>query len=172
MQTRSFDIPANHIENQQYKTSEVLFSHFLFGTPNLDYFFLICELGMKNRARGPGFRHLSPAGKVESQGFEHMRNLRKPEQITDGDYSIRILHGEYSNRLKIDMKVLIDRFRAFDEAGSPAIPYISAWGEGLRVRVRASFGVSTFPDDATSLSEPLALADQAMSLVKERGKKS
>ena len=45
-------------------------------------------------------------------------------------------------------------------------------GEGLNVRVRASFGVCTFPDDATSLSEMLALADQAMFFVKERGKNS
>ena len=45
-------------------------------------------------------------------------------------------------------------------------------GEGLKVKLRASFGVSTFPDDATSLSEMLALADQAMFYVKERGKNS
>lgn len=130
MQTRRFDIPANHIENQKYKTSQVLFSRFLFGTLNLDYFFLICELGIKIRAIGPGFRHPSPAGKVERQGFEYMRNLREPEQIMDGDYSGRILRGQYGNRLKIHVKVLIDRFRAFDETGSPAIPYISAWEEG------------------------------------------
>jgi len=36
----------------------------------------------------------------------------------------------------------------------------------------SSFGVPTFPDDATSLSELLALADQAMFFVKERGKNS
>jgi predicted signal transduction protein with EAL and GGDEF domain len=36
----------------------------------------------------------------------------------------------------------------------------------------SSLGVSTFPDDADTLSGLLALADQAMLSVKERGKDS
>ena len=43
---------------------------------------------------------------------------------------------------------------------------------GLNVRVNASLGVSTYPNDADTLSELLALADQAMFSVKERGKDS
>ena len=43
---------------------------------------------------------------------------------------------------------------------------------GLKVRINSSLGVSTFPDDADTLSELLALADQAMFSVKERGKDS
>jgi diguanylate cyclase (GGDEF)-like protein len=43
---------------------------------------------------------------------------------------------------------------------------------GLNVRIHASLGVSTFPNDADTLSELLALADQAMFSVKERGKDS
>jgi diguanylate cyclase (GGDEF)-like protein len=43
---------------------------------------------------------------------------------------------------------------------------------GLSVRIHSSLGVSTFPHDADSLSELLALADQAMFSVKERGKDS
>jgi len=58
-----------------------------------------------------------------------MRNLQEPEQIMDGDYSGRILRGQYSNCLRIHIKDSIARFRAFDEAESPAIPYISAWEE-------------------------------------------
>ncbi len=42
----------------------------------------------------------------------------------------------------------------------------------FNVRVNASLGVSTYPDDADTLSELLALADQAMFSVKERGKDS
>ena len=42
----------------------------------------------------------------------------------------------------------------------------------LNVRVNASLGVSTYPDDADTLAELLALADQAMFSVKERGKDS
>lgn len=43
---------------------------------------------------------------------------------------------------------------------------------GLKVRISSSLGVSTFPDDAETLSGLLALADQAMFSVKERGKDS
>ncbi len=43
---------------------------------------------------------------------------------------------------------------------------------GLKVRISSSLGVSTFPDDADTLSGLLALADQAMFSVKERGKDS
>ena len=43
---------------------------------------------------------------------------------------------------------------------------------GLNVRVHASLGVSTYPNDADTLSELLALADQAMFSVKEKGKDS
>lgn len=42
----------------------------------------------------------------------------------------------------------------------------------LNIRVSASLGVATFPDDARTLTDLLALADQAMFSVKERGKDS
>jgi diguanylate cyclase (GGDEF)-like protein len=42
----------------------------------------------------------------------------------------------------------------------------------LKVRISSSMGVSTFPDDADTLTELLALSDQAMFSVKERGKDS
>jgi diguanylate cyclase (GGDEF)-like protein len=42
----------------------------------------------------------------------------------------------------------------------------------LKVCISSSLGVSTFPDDADTLTELLALADQAMFSVKERGKDS
>jgi diguanylate cyclase (GGDEF)-like protein len=41
---------------------------------------------------------------------------------------------------------------------------------GLKVQISASLGVSTYPEDAGTLTELLALADQAMFSVKERGK--
>jgi diguanylate cyclase (GGDEF)-like protein len=43
---------------------------------------------------------------------------------------------------------------------------------GLAVHLKASFGVSTFPDDAATLTDVLALADKAMFRVKKRGKDS
>ncbi|MEJ2730738.1 MAG: GGDEF domain-containing protein [Deltaproteobacteria bacterium] len=43
---------------------------------------------------------------------------------------------------------------------------------GLKVRISSSMGVSSYPDDADTLTELLALADQAMFSVKERGKDS
>ena len=44
--------------------------------------------------------------------------------------------------------------------------------ENLQVSVSASLGVSTYPQDANTVAELLALADQAMFSVKERGKDS
>ncbi len=44
-------------------------------------------------------------------------------------YYGRILNGEYSDRLKNRVANCIRSFKAFDETGSPAIPYISAWQE-------------------------------------------
>jgi diguanylate cyclase (GGDEF)-like protein/PAS domain S-box-containing protein len=41
---------------------------------------------------------------------------------------------------------------------------------GHQVRLGASFGVATFPDDATDRTQLLALADRAMFRIKERGK--
>ncbi len=46
------------------------------------------------------------------------------------NYPGQILNGDYSPSLKERVSECIDRFRAFDETGSPAIPYISAWREG------------------------------------------
>jgi diguanylate cyclase (GGDEF)-like protein len=46
--------------------------------------------------------------------------------------------------------------------------YLSDHGHNLRIH--ASFGVATFPDDATDLTGMLALADQAMFHVKREGK--
>lgn len=44
--------------------------------------------------------------------------------------------------------------------------------KGLAVRLRASLGVATCPEDAATLTDVLALADQAMFNVKKRGKDS
>ena len=41
---------------------------------------------------------------------------------------------------------------------------------GLNIHISASLGVSTYSDDARTLKDLLALADQAMFSVKERGK--
>ncbi len=42
-------------------------------------------------------------------------------------YHGRILNGEFSDELKAKLKKTIAIFQAFDQTGSPAIPYISAW---------------------------------------------
>jgi diguanylate cyclase (GGDEF)-like protein len=84
---------------------------------------------MRIQAKGPGFRYPSPAGQVKPNGFELLGNSQEPKQMMNDNYPGRILLGQYSNRLKKHIKDLIDRFYAFDEAASPAIPYISAWEE-------------------------------------------
>lgn len=42
-------------------------------------------------------------------------------------YHGRILDGDFSDDLKTTLKKAIGIFQAFDQSGSPAIPYISAW---------------------------------------------
>lgn len=49
-----------------------------------------------------------------------------------------------------------------------ASTYLTRWGRS--VQVTASFGVATFPDNASDIIELLALADQAMFRVKNTGK--
>jgi C4-dicarboxylate-specific signal transduction histidine kinase len=51
------------------------------------------------------------------------------DQIIDRDYCGRILRGDYSERLKRRVSEYIACYRAFEKAGNPAIPYISAWEE-------------------------------------------
>ncbi len=53
--------------------------------------------------------------------------------IVDCDYCGRILHGDYSTTLKKRLAESIARFRAFNDAGNPAIPYIAAWREDEKV---------------------------------------
>jgi len=76
------------------------------------------------------------------------------------DYCGRILNQSLSDKLKQRVADLISRYRAFDEANGPAIPYISAWSErdneiwyeyvGLRLlkmlRCRAADAAKTFRD--------------------------
>ena len=49
------------------------------------------------------------------------------KDIMEGDYSGKILKGKYSKSLKGRVAECIEHFRAFDETGIVAIPYISAW---------------------------------------------
>lgn len=44
-------------------------------------------------------------------------------------YHGRILNGDFSPELKEKIKRIIPVYHAFDQSGSPAIPYISAWQE-------------------------------------------
>jgi len=58
-----------------------------------------------------------------------MDRIQKPEQQTLDGYYGRILKGRYNDRLKEHVAECIERFRAYDELGSPTIPYIAAWQE-------------------------------------------
>lgn len=52
---------------------------------------------------------------------------RELEQVVDKNYCGRILKGNYSLDLKRRVAGYIACYRAFENAGNPAIPYISAW---------------------------------------------
>ena len=49
--------------------------------------------------------------------------------MMETNYFGRILNGQYTDDLKRRLTDCIERFQAFDECGSPAIPYIAAWHE-------------------------------------------
>ncbi len=49
--------------------------------------------------------------------------------IINAQYGGQILYGNYSRTLKQRVAACIERLRAFEETGNPAIPYISAWQE-------------------------------------------
>ncbi len=49
------------------------------------------------------------------------------KRVLEGDYHGSILHEKYSEELKKSVAEYIERFRAFDESVSVAMPYISAW---------------------------------------------
>ena len=66
-----------------------------------------------------------------------------------------------------------DKARAIRKAGEIRVriretSYLA--GHGHDVRIRASFGIAAFPEDATDVNGLLALADQAMFDVKDGGK--
>ena len=53
--------------------------------------------------------------------------------LCEGDYYGQILHGPYSEKLKRRVAECILIFRAFDNIGTLAIPYIAAWHEEEKV---------------------------------------
>ena len=57
------------------------------------------------------------------------RTTRMSNQHIPHDYYGRILNGNYSDGLKRRIAECIRHFQAFDELGTPAIPYIAAWQE-------------------------------------------
>lgn len=56
-----------------------------------------------------------------------MDHLYDQKAIIDGEYSGKILIGEFSEPLKQRVTEYIERYRAFEEIGSAAILYIAAW---------------------------------------------
>jgi len=62
-----------------------------------------------------------------------MTNHKTIHQLSKRDYCGRILHGPYSENLKKRVAECISSFRAFDNMGSLAIPYIAAWHEEEKV---------------------------------------
>ena len=58
-----------------------------------------------------------------------MDKIQKSDQYLRDGYYGRILDGDYSDRLKKHIAECIQRFQAYDELGSPTIPYIAAWQE-------------------------------------------
>ena len=62
-----------------------------------------------------------------------MGNDLKDYKIPESRYCGLILNGNYSEELKTRVADCIRRFHVFDQTGSPAIPYISAWHEDEKI---------------------------------------
>ncbi len=62
-----------------------------------------------------------------------MGNDLKRYKVPESKYCGLILNGNYSDELKSHVADCIHRFHAFDQSGSPAIPYISAWHENEKI---------------------------------------
>ncbi len=62
-----------------------------------------------------------------------MGNDLQRYKIPESKYCGLILNGNYSDELKSHVADCIHRFYAFDQSGSPAIPYISAWHENEKI---------------------------------------
>jgi diguanylate cyclase (GGDEF)-like protein len=108
--------------------------------------------------------HLNASKALQEIAATIKTTLQKPAYgvAYGGDEFVLVLPG-FDKRQALDMAETI-RKRIKET--------IYLQNSGLKVRVSSSLGVSTFPDDADTLTELLALADQAMFSVKERGKDS
>jgi len=73
-----------------------------------------------------------------------MVNLPDLKWILGCEYSGKILLGNFSDALKRKLVDYISHFHAFDQVGSPSIPYISAWGSSDN-KIWYEFVGSEFP---------------------------
>ena len=106
--------------------------------------------------------HLNASRALQEIGATIQETLKKPEYgvAYGGDEFVLVLPD--SNKQQAMDTAEVIRLKIKDT------PYLQK--NGLNVHVSASLGVSTYPDDASTLKELLALADQAMFSVKQRGK--
>ena len=111
---------------------------------------------------------------VDMQGhLNGSRTLREIAQniqrcLTDASFAVAYGGDEF-----VVVLPDTDRFSAAETAREirdsiKTATFLTRWGR--KVKVTASFGVATFPDNARDIEELLALADQAMFKVKNTGK--
>ncbi len=110
------------------------------------------------------YGHLNASKALQEIAATIKKNLQTPAYgvAYGGDEFVLVLPG-------FDKQKALDRAETIRQRIKKTI-YLQE--VGLNVHVSSSLGVSTFPDDAETLSDLLALADQAMFSVKERGKDS
>lgn len=108
--------------------------------------------------------HLNASKALQEIAATIEANLQTPAYgvAYGGDEFVLVLPG-------LDKQQALDRAEAIRKRIKDTVYLQNA---GLKVRISSSLGVSTFPHDADTLTELLALADQAMFSVKERGKDS
>ena len=108
--------------------------------------------------------HLNASETLREIGRTIKRSIKEPSFAVayGGDEFVIVLPG-------------LTRHQAFETAESIRSRISNAGylqKSGKNISVTASLGISTFPDDATTLQQILALADKAMFHVKNKGKNS
>jgi diguanylate cyclase (GGDEF)-like protein len=108
------------------------------------------------------FGHLYGGKLLMEVGTLLIKNTRTSDIVGrfGGDEFLIIIFGARKKETKIIAERIRKRIKAFEFLKS----------ENLKLKITASMGISTFPDDSDKVEELIAKADKAMYKVKKRGK--
>jgi diguanylate cyclase (GGDEF)-like protein len=106
--------------------------------------------------------HLNGSQAIQEVAATIRDSIKEPAYAVAyaGDEFVVVLPGLNQAEAVKEASIIMDRMKNF----------VYLQSQGLAVRLQASFGVATFPDHATDVTELLASADKALFAVKRNGK--